>query len=376
MVLSFSPHTSPRHDELDYSLAAWQNDLSLMNRIWEHCYHKTPEGLLRGQPLAIAEAWLTQYPEKITSTHNDFIQVSLVAAQEQQQARCSHWNTHIDLICTSAEQQFAAGEELLALREMVRCSQIVQSQPEWLTPLSQMQVTVTLQKLLSEIREIRHLEHDFPLTAMQVSGDGRVVAAIAQNDVIRLWRTADGADLGTISGKGEKINAIAFSPTHPLLAYTSEDSTLRLWNWQQGQEYEVYAVDRPDLGCLQFSQNGTLLAAFTTDDAKVHLWHEKQERSPLTVLENDAAIQQLCFSPKHQLIVTRDYERCLKVWNARTGQFIKTLTYASNPCLSYRLEFSPDGQFLATVDQDHRIILFTVVIFFRHCSPLSAQYGL
>ncbi len=60
----------------------------------------------------------------------------------------------------------------------------------------------------------------------------------------------------------------------------------------------------------------------------------------------------MAFSPDGQRLASAGHDRTVKVWDAGTGQEIRTLTGHAGGVLS--VAFSPDGQRLASASQMRR----------------------
>lgn len=348
----------------DRQLSIWQQELTLMRTFWEKDYQKSPEGLLRGQPLAIAEQWLQQHPQAVEDLNRQFIQLSLQVAQTEVEQQRSHWQAHVELVCAHAKQRFSAGEELMALQDMVTLGQKLPSREALNTPLNQMRVIATLQAVLGDIRERRHLKHTDDLTRMVLSQDGKMVAAIGKDHVIRLWDTTDGKDLATITNNGENIRAISLSPDNQLLAFTSEDSTLQFWDIAQGRICGRYELGRPDFDHLVFATDSQRLAVSTSRARTFYLW--QRDAASLIQSVNNTAIDSLYFSPDSQLLVTRTYDRCIKLWHTRDGQELTTLIQNAE----YATSFSPDGQLLAIANLDRTVALWQIGLSLLTLKPI------
>lgn len=347
----------------DFSI--WQSELTMMRTFWETQYHQNPDGLLRGKPLIIAEQWLKQSPDAIADRDRHFIEASLQAAQAELAKQRAYWENYVELACTCAEQRFATGEELIALDNLVELGQRCRDQPELNTPLSEMRVATTLQKMLNTIREFRHLETDQDLAKMVLSPDGKVLAAISRQSVLQLWHVSDGAVLASPASHQTKVNAVTFSPDSRLLAYTSEDSTLRLCPLGERPEGQTYALDRPDFDRLTFAPDGKTLAVSMYQDNKIHLCRSDQR--DLLTLYNDTAIQNLCFSPDSQLLATSSYDHLVKLWSAKDGRKLAILSRAKAPTIA----FSPDSQLLATTGDDYTIELWQLGLSFLAANTIK-----
>jgi WD40 repeat protein len=98
-----------------------------------------------------------------------------------------------------------------------------------------------------------------PVLCVAATRDGRRVASGCFDGTLAIWDTSDQKLLTKVSAHRHQINQIAIDPTGEVVATTSLDSTVRLWNLADGRELATLPCERPSWG-VAFSADGRTLA--------------------------------------------------------------------------------------------------------------------
>ncbi len=107
---------------------------------------------------------------------------------------------------------------------------------------------------------LTELAHPTAVTGACWSSDGRRLAAGGENTHIYVWDVAAARVTSVLKGHGSTVVYLALNPAGDLLASTSWDSTLRLWDLRSG---ELLFTTRagPGDGALDFSPDGLRLGS-------------------------------------------------------------------------------------------------------------------
>lgn len=163
-----------------------------------------------------------------------------------------------------------------------------------------------------QLREVYSLPHDGAVTALALSPDGSLLAAVSA-DVITVWETRTGKARQTLNHGGLQINHVVFSPDGRLMVAAGNDGTVWVW--------EIGAADRP------------------RNILKGH----------------DGAVFRVAFSPDGSLLATGGPDKAL-IWSVATGQIV-----ASPPSgWAWDVWFSPGGRYLFTAGGDGRVRVWGV----------------
>ena len=99
------------------------------------------------------------------------------------------------------------------------------------------------------------------LQRITFSADWKTIASVYAGGTIRLHDMNTGELLHTLTGHGESVNSVAFSPVGQKLASGSKDDTIRLWDINTGEHLNTLIGHGGDVNSVAFSPDGQTLAS-------------------------------------------------------------------------------------------------------------------
>jgi WD40 repeat protein len=206
------------------------------------------------------------------------------------------------------------------------------------------------------------------IDSLSFSPNGQLLASAGEDQIIHLWDVATGKEIKTFTGHTNRISSVSFSANGQMLASTSWDTTIKFWDVATGEEIKTFTGHKTKLNSLSFSPNGNLLASGSLDGA-IKLWDTspQQEVIPLdsSHLVGDGIVGDgISFSPDRQLLastqkaVYENQKNLIKLWDVASHKEITILTGHWHWIKS--VNFSPDGQWLASAAWDHTIKLWNI----------------
>ncbi|HZZ78557.1 MAG TPA: WD40 repeat domain-containing protein, partial [Gemmataceae bacterium] len=190
---------------------------------------------------------------------------------------------------------------------------------------------------------------DDPITILAFSPDSNLLAsASTHGDTVWVWRVADGEPILLIpdANNGCAIQALAFLPDSKRLAIAGIDwmetggnnGAVSIWDIGEKAEISTFVEGAT---ALAVHPSGDILAT-TTLDHSICLWDVHLKQLSQELIGHDAPATALAFSPDGNLLVSGSEDNTLRIWDSKGHE--KACFEVESQVTS--LAFSPDGKSL------------------------------
>ena len=189
------------------------------------------------------------------------------------------------------------------------------------------------------------------VTSLAFSRDGQFEAQGTANGRLRLWNAREGTFVREMAGHEGSVQALAFTPDNTWLCSGSADRTMRVWHLDSSALGATYpSFDRGDgMGAVVIGGLAGWAATATgpwgsaESGYGIKIWEVMFDR-PIRLLQgHHAAVRSIAFTPASDLLASTSDDATLKLWNAASGDCLRTLT---NELPMKVLAFSAGSQWL------------------------------
>lgn len=216
--------------------------------------------------------------------------------------------------------------------------------------------TARIWNLAARRQQSQFTNHTRGSGSLAFSADGRTLAMIGENQAIRVVDVETGELKAELRGHLKDVSSLAFSPDGQTLLSAGEDGTIRVWNLApRAEETSAHAFARNAIGtdwlsygpALRLSPDGRHLLAVYTNQT-FGLWDTLRltegERHPLPF--TNTLIGAVASGGRLAAFASRSGK--LMLWDEEKGQ--ARFVAQAGPNRFHRLDFSPDGRWLALAD--------------------------
>jgi WD40 repeat protein len=201
--------------------------------------------------------------------------------------------------------------------------------------------------------ELRSFTHPGGVTWCVVSRDGTMVATSGYDGNVRIWNAQGGELLRTLQGGGGTIWTIVFSADDRLLASGGEDKIVRVWRVADGSLEKEFKGHTLNVWSVQFSPDGKWVASGSFDHS-VRMWSLDGSAPDRVLNGHTQAVVRVAFSPDGKLLASGGDDSKLRLWEVSSGRQVREMD--QSPRHIDALAFSPDGSYIVTGGKDQNML--------------------
>ena len=165
------------------------------------------------------------------------------------------------------------------------------------------------------------------------------LAVCCEDGTVAIFDTeVDGGAPQALTGHAGTVNGVAWSKSGEILASCGDDKTIRLW---QGEEVKVLRGHANPVYAVRWSVNDVL--ASSSFDNTVRLWDPQSGECVYVLSGHTMPIYALSFFPDGAIVASGSMDQTIKFWRVSDGQLLVTCVGSQN---IFDLQVDKDGNYV------------------------------
>ncbi|MCL4559081.1 MAG: protein kinase [Chloroflexi bacterium] len=252
-------------------------------------------------------------------------------------------STEIDKIIHNANQKFAAGEYGQALEVISQA----RANPDYQRNLRLLREwdRVGRKGIRSDLRSSWLAEsyraHAARVNAVALSRNGRLGITGSEDSTLMLWNLENGVLLNQFQGHTSGVNAAALDARLGLALSGSSDGTLRLWKTEDGACLDVLEGHTSEVSCAAFSPLGNRVLSGSNDNT-LRVWNLEDNNSWRALKGHTHYVRCAAFTPDGRQALSASWDKTLRLWDLASGECLKV--FIGHDEAIDAMAISPDGR--------------------------------
>jgi|GEM_PF-6708016 len=184
--------------------------------------------------------------------------------------------------------------------------------------------------------------HESFVSDVAISGEFAI--STSEDKTVRVWNWQTGAHIRTLEGHIGSVNSVAL--TGEVAVTTSSDWTLRVWNWQAGEHLRTLEGHTAYVTSVALAGE---VAVTASSDKTVRVWNWHTGEHIRTLEGHTDWVNSVALAG--EFAVTASNDKTVRVWNWHTGEHIRTLEGHTDSVNSVALA----GEFAVTASWDKTV---------------------
>ncbi|KDN44347.1 hypothetical protein RSAG8_05611, partial [Rhizoctonia solani AG-8 WAC10335] len=197
--------------------------------------------------------------------------------------------------------------------------------------------------------------HTDRVNSVAFSPDGMHLASGSDDSTIRTWATRGASDCQSIlDGHISAVRSVMFSPDGVKLVSGSNDHTICIWDTLNNILLRSLRGHTGSIACVRFSPCGTFIAS-GSHDRTIRVWDTHNGTPICSPFQGHSnLITSIAISPEGERIVSGSLDRTVLVWHIKSGE-IMAGPFAGHTGPVRSVEFSADGARIVSASEDRTV---------------------
>ncbi len=216
------------------------------------------------------------------------------------------------------------------------------------------QASLSLTKELQELKVGGKDRHSDWVSFAQFSPDGAMLATTSWDGAVRLWNLKDGTSR-LVSKENSRAVSVNFSPQGDRILVAYWNGLAKIWTLN-GEPVATLEGHTGRVNYAMFSPDGTQIVT-ASDDSTARVW-DNQGVPVFTLLGHSDIVKSAVFNSDGSQVLTASFDGTVKIWDSASWALVSTLQPSVDQDELNFAQFSPDGRYLAIAGLQQGTILW------------------
>ncbi len=199
--------------------------------------------------------------------------------------------------------------------------------------------------------------HSSWITSVALDSTANLLASSSLDDTVKVWNPQRGELLFNLTGHSRDVNTVAISPDSKTLISAGDDCLIKVWYLPTGALLRNLTGHARDVNAVAFSPGGRILIS-GGEDRTIRLW-QMANGSTMKVLTGVLSmIKAIATSPDGKTFASGGFDNKVRLWSIQTGEQLRLIS--GHMSAVNAVAFSPDSQMLASASRDKSVKLWNL----------------
>ena len=211
------------------------------------------------------------------------------------------------------------------------------------------------------------------------SPDGTYIISGSMQGMVNIWNISTETNRkiwlgpGLLSDMAISTNGQYVASSHGILSRKHGSNTIRLWNFQTGENIHKWKGHEDSVRCVAFSSDDKYVVSGSHDNT-LRLWKVGSEDAIQVWRGHIGSVRSVAFSPDGKYVVSGSWDHMVKVWAVGGGSdeaIVNDLTTIAekidgilhcefgHQSAVHSVAFSPDGKYVVSASEEIIVCDFT-----------------
>jgi WD domain, G-beta repeat len=196
------------------------------------------------------------------------------------------------------------------------------------------------------------------LNTFDLQPKGKNIVFAGKDKNLYVWDKEQKNIIFTLKGHEDEIKLVKYSPNARLIASSSADGKLLVWDAIVGEILNTYPTNNV-INAIVFSNNNQQIAC-ANDDKTVTVWHSLSVTKVATLKDFQGQVTAIAYNNINQQFLTAESNGTIKIWDTNTWEIKQT--FQTDTKKINQIAVSKNGKLFAISAPDTKVKLFNIAV--------------